>query len=84
MIDRMEARVSTRGRVTIPVELRRRLGIKPGTRLIVREEEGRIVVMTMEAYVRSLRGVLKGKGLMERLREERRSERLREDEQARP
>ncbi len=47
MIDRMEARVGTRGRVTIPVEIRRRLGIKPGTRLIVREEEGRIVVMTM-------------------------------------
>ena len=64
MIDRMEARVGTRGRVTIPVELRRRLGIKPGTRLIVREEEGRIVVMTMAScIVRSLRGVLKGKGI---------------------
>jgi len=80
MIHRMEARVGTRGRVTIPVELRRRLGIKAGTRLIVREEEGRIVVMTMAAFVRSLRGVLKGKGMLERLREERRSERLKEDE----
>jgi AbrB family looped-hinge helix DNA binding protein len=69
MIDGMEARVGTRGRVTIPVELRRRLGIKPGTRLILREEEGRIVVMTMASYVRSLKGVLKGKGMTERLRE---------------
>ena len=69
MIDRMEARVGTRGRVTIPIELRRRLGIKPGTRLIMREEEGRIVAMTMASYVRSLRGVLKGKSMMERLRE---------------
>ena len=74
MIDVMEARVSTRGRVTIPIAIRRRLGIQPGTRLIVREEEGRIVVMTMASYVRSLRGTLKGKGMMERLREERRSE----------
>ena len=84
MIDRMEARVSTRGRVTIPVEIRRKFGIKPGTRLIVREEEGRIVVMTMASYVRSLRGTYKGMGLMERLREERRSERLSEDGQAQP
>jgi bifunctional DNA-binding transcriptional regulator/antitoxin component of YhaV-PrlF toxin-antitoxin module len=59
--------------------LRRRLGIKPGTRLIVREAQGRIVVMTMASYVhslRSLRGVLKGKGMMRALREERTSERL--------
>ena len=84
MIDRMEARVSTRGRVTIPIELRRKLGIMPGTRLIVREEEGRIVVITFAQYVRSLRGVLKGKRMMERLREERQRERLQEDEQTRP
>jgi AbrB family looped-hinge helix DNA binding protein len=74
MIDRMETRVSTRGRVTIPVEIRRRLGIRPGTRLIVREVDGQIVVMTMPSYVRSLRGVLKSKEMIERLREERRSE----------
>ena len=40
MIDPMETRVSTRGRVTIPVEIRRRLGLRPGTRLIVREAQG--------------------------------------------
>ena len=84
MIDRMEARVSTCGRVTIPIELRRKLGIMPGTRLIVREEEGRIVVITFAQYVRSLRGVFKGKRMMERLREERQRERLQEDEQTRP
>ena len=60
MIDRMEARVGTRGRVTIPIEIRRRLGIRPGMRLIVREEEGQIAVMTMEQSVRSLRGKFKG------------------------
>jgi AbrB family looped-hinge helix DNA binding protein len=84
MLDHMEAEVDSRGRVTIPAEIRRHFGIKPGTKLIVREEEGRIVVMMYAQYVRSLRGVLRGKGLIERLSEERRSERLREDERARP
>jgi AbrB family looped-hinge helix DNA binding protein len=58
----MKARVSTRGRVTIPIEIRRRLGIRPDTRLIVREMDGQIVVTTRERYTRSLRSVLKGKG----------------------
>jgi AbrB family looped-hinge helix DNA binding protein len=62
MIDRMEARVSTHGRVTVPIEIRRRLGIRPDTRLIVREMDGQIVVMTRERYTRSLRSVLKDKG----------------------
>ena len=74
MMSNMQARVTTRGRVTLPIEIRRNLGIKPGTRLIVREEEGRIAVMTMASYVHSLRGVLKGKGMLKRLREERQRE----------
>lgn len=71
MIHRMEARVSTRGRVTLPAEIRHKLGIKPGTRLIVHEVDGQIVVMTLASYVRSLRGKYKGMGLMKALREER-------------
>jgi len=47
------------------------LGIKAGTKLIVREVDNRIVVMTMESYVKSLRGKYKGKGMMKALREER-------------
>ena len=67
----MQARMTTRGRVTIPIELRRKLGIKPSTHLIVREVDDQIVVMTMEQYVRSLRGKYKGKGLMKALKEDR-------------
>jgi AbrB family looped-hinge helix DNA binding protein len=67
MMGVMEARVDSRGRVTIPLEIRRRQGITPGTRLIVREEEGRMVVMTRERHVRSLRGKYKGMGLMRAL-----------------
>ena len=81
MISDMHTRMTSRGRVTIPIELRPRceFGMKPGTKLIVREDEGRIVVMTMERYVRSLRGKFEGKGMMERLREERKSETLMEE-----
>ena len=83
MIHHMETRVDAHGRVTIPIEIRRELGIQPGTKLIVREEEGRIVVMTFAQYARSLRGMLKGKGMLERLREERESEAHREDKRLR-
>jgi AbrB family looped-hinge helix DNA binding protein len=74
MIGGMEARVSTRGRVTIPIELRRRLGIRPDTRLIVREVDGQIVVMTMASYVESLLDKYRGKGSMQALKEDRQYE----------
>ena len=49
MMDGMSARMTTCGRVIIPIELRPRceFGIKPGTRLIVREVDNQVVVMTM-------------------------------------
>lgn len=74
MIADMDRKLMSRGRVTIPIDLRRRLGWKAGTRLIVREVDDRIVVMTLEQYVRSLRGKYKGMGLMKALREERQHE----------
>ena len=74
MMDTMQARMTSRGRVTIPIEARRKLGIKPGTKLIVREVDRQIVVMTMESYVRSLRGKYRGKGLLKTLIAERKFE----------
>jgi AbrB family looped-hinge helix DNA binding protein len=57
----MELKVTSCGRVTIPIDLRRKLDIKPGTYLIVREVDDQIVVMTFAQYVRSLRGSSRGK-----------------------
>ena len=74
MMDTMQARMTSRGRVTIPIEARHKLGIKPGTKLIVREVDRQIVVMTMESYVRSLRGKYRGKGLLKTLMAERKFE----------
>lgn len=65
MMDDMQARMTSRGRVTIPIDLRRKSGSEAGMHLIVREVDDQIVVMTMENYVRSQRGKYKGKGLLQ-------------------
>lgn len=36
--------VGRQGRVVIPAELRRRLGVEPGQTLVAREEDGRLVL----------------------------------------
>lgn len=40
----VEVEVNRQGRVTIPVEIRRHLGLHEGSRLVAREEDGRIVL----------------------------------------
>jgi len=41
--DRRSSIISTRGRITIPVELRKDLNLKPGSALLVAETNGRLV-----------------------------------------
>jgi AbrB family looped-hinge helix DNA binding protein len=36
--------ISTKGRVTIPADLRKKFGIKPGTRIRWKKENGRLVL----------------------------------------
>ena len=38
------AKITTRGQITIPVEIRRKLGVKDGDKVIFLEENGRIIV----------------------------------------
>jgi len=45
----MQATVGERGQVTIPKELRERMGIRPGQRLEFAEEEGGRIVMRKRA-----------------------------------
>ena len=71
MITFMQSKMNSRGQITIPIELRRKLGITAGTRFIVREVDGQIEVMTMRQYAHSLRGKYKGMGLMRALKEDR-------------
>jgi AbrB family looped-hinge helix DNA binding protein len=54
--------VSTKGQFVIPSEMRAALGIKPGTRIAVTQEESRIVLEPVTAeLVDKTRGMLKGK-----------------------
>ena len=53
------ATLTSKGRVTIPEEIRRRLGLKPGDKLrFLVMGDGRIVVLPMNVPLRSLYGIL--------------------------
>lgn len=57
--------VSSKGQLVIPAEVRQRLGIKTGTRIAIEIEDTRLILEPItEAYIRSLRGSLKGKTSM--------------------
>ena len=43
-IQKMFAKVSTKGWIVIPASLRKKFGIKPGTRIGVEEKNGKIVL----------------------------------------
>ena len=59
----MNAVVAERGQVTIPKSLRLRFGIRPGTVLDFREENGKIVAIkeSTKDAVAAVRGCLKSK-----------------------
>jgi AbrB family looped-hinge helix DNA binding protein len=76
--------VNARGQVTIPVELRKQLEIRPGTCLNWIEEKDRLVLVPMTARgIKEIMGFLKPKpgepSVFEELFKERASERQRED-----
>jgi AbrB family looped-hinge helix DNA binding protein len=52
--------ITTRGRIVIPAQLRRKLGIKPGTKVCLIERGSDIVFQPItRQYIRSLCGMLK-------------------------
>ena len=55
--------VTSKGQVTIPLEIRKLLGIQPGDRVVFyRSEDGRVVVKPENVDIRRLRGLLKHPG----------------------
>lgn len=69
-----------KGQVVIPAPLRRKYGIKKGTRIEVLERNGQILLQPITAaYIRGLRGLLKGTNALQELTAERALERDRED-----
>ena len=39
------AKVTSKGQITIPVDIRRKLGVKEGDKILFVEEQGRIIMM---------------------------------------
>lgn len=71
----MEATVSTKGQIVIPVEIRRRYGIREGTRLLITDDGEKIILRPItKEYIHSVRGSLRGSGALKLLEEERREE----------
>jgi AbrB family looped-hinge helix DNA binding protein len=76
----METHVTAKGQIVIPAELRRKYGIKSGTRIVIIDNGDSITLKPItEQYISSLRGSLRGKGVLKALVEERRLDQERED-----
>ncbi|HZI85211.1 MAG TPA: AbrB/MazE/SpoVT family DNA-binding domain-containing protein [Pyrinomonadaceae bacterium] len=72
----METTATSKGQIVIPSSIRRRLGIKEGTRIKIEEKGNEIILKPItREYVHSLRGKLRGKGLMKALMADKKRER---------
>jgi len=72
----METIATIKGQIIIPSKLRRKYGIKAGTRIQVIDEGEQIVLKPItREYIAKLRGSLKGGGALKILEAERRKER---------
>jgi AbrB family looped-hinge helix DNA binding protein len=82
--NRYTVELGDRGRLVLPADIRRRLGLEEGERLLLTlEGEGDLRLVSLREQVRRLRGLLKdvapGRDLAGELVEERREEARRED-----
>ena len=78
----MVTTTTTKGQVVIPSSVRRKLGIKTGTRIQVEIDEANsqiILTPITREYVHSLRGKFRGAGLLEELEASRERDRDREE-----
>ena len=75
-----QSTVTIKGQIVIPARLRKKIGLKEGTRVFIEEKNGDIVIhpATPDFYDR-LKGVLKGGHLVKTLEESRRKDKERED-----
>ena len=75
------AYVTSKGQLVVPAKLRRRYGIKPGTKICFIERNGEILFQPVtREYIRSVRGMLKSEtSATEDLLRERAKDREREE-----
>lgn len=71
----MEMRISVKGQIVIPVELRRKYGLEPGTAVrIVDTERGILLKPITGKTISEARGLYKGSGILQSLLEQRRQD----------
>ena len=78
----METTATTKGQVVIPSSVRKKLGIKTGTRIQVEvDEDTSQIILTpiTREYIKSMAGKYRGMSLLEDLMRERALDRERED-----
>lgn len=78
----METTSTTKGQIVIPSAMRRKLGIKAGTRIQVEIDEANAQIILKpitREYIHSLRGKFRGSGLVKELEASRARDRERED-----
>jgi AbrB family looped-hinge helix DNA binding protein len=69
----METYATTKGQIVIPAKLRKKYGIKEGTKIIVSEGEGVIILKPVtEEFLKKLQGSLQGAGAYQSLNNARR------------
>jgi AbrB family looped-hinge helix DNA binding protein len=74
----MEAYITVKGQIVIPVELRRKYGITQKTKIFIVDNGNEIILRPItNQYLKSLQGSLKGSGTLEFLMEERRKDKER-------
>jgi len=76
-------RINTRGQITIPCELRKKLKLKPGTIMSWKEENHRLILISIKQLLDEIQGSLKPRpgepSMSKMLFEERKRERIREE-----
>jgi AbrB family looped-hinge helix DNA binding protein len=78
----METTTTTKGQVVIPSSVRRKLGIKTGTKIqVVLDEENAQIILTpvTREYIERMAGSFRGLPLLEDLERERKRDKERED-----
>jgi len=76
----MESTMTVKGQIVIPSKIRRKFGIREGTRMQVdMDEQTHRIILTpvTRDYIQKLRGKYKGKGLLAALAAEKKRERER-------
>ena len=54
----LSSTITSKGQTTIPAEIRKKLALKPGDRILYLEEEGRVRIIAADKRARDLKGLL--------------------------